>query len=226
MIIYVFNEDSNQMEQYQRCLDEAMPYTTKKHLTVRAFKGKVMTQVMWTTKHFLESFEELINQTHVCFEVEQGFYRGWHEVEDDFYVHKLGVAIKGGHNLSVPMRTKLARMAEDSGNFYIMDPIEESAITVFDANEMEGIDSEVVPFQTIRQGDMGMSVFVLQDNLWSLGYAVNQLNGKFDSNLNTVVRQFQNDQQLTVDGIVGRLTWESLMRLIHPDDERLNAPLE
>lgn len=225
MIIYVHNEESGQIEKYTRCLDEAMPYTTGKNLTVRDFRGDIRTQVMWTTKRFLTDFDQVFDRCDFPFEVERGFHRGWQEVDNGRYVHKLGTALQGGRNLSYPVRVKLARLLEDSERFDGISEMDHDP-TSLHFYQAEAAQSDVVPFKTIQMNDVGTPVFVLQDCLWALGYSICALNGIFDEELAAIVKQFQTDQGLEADGIVSQLTWERLMSLIHPDDLRLEAPID
>lgn len=70
---------------------------------------------------------------------------------------------------------------------------------------------------TLQTGDTGNPVRVIQYYLAVLGYFDDALprvaiTGNFDSATEDAVRQFQAQQGLTVDGIVGRDTWNALTR--------------
>ena len=54
----------------------------------------------------------------------------------------------------------------------------------------------------LRQGDHGMEVSALQSKLAQLGYDIGQ-DGDFGSGTKSIVVQFQNDQALGADGVVG-----------------------
>ncbi|MFE5942791.1 peptidoglycan-binding protein [Streptomyces sp. NPDC056480] len=62
----------------------------------------------------------------------------------------------------------------------------------------------------LRMGDSGPFVVRLQEDLTTHGYAVGQVDGIFGPKTDAAVRQFQSDQGLVVDGIVGPATWTAL----------------
>jgi hypothetical protein len=70
----------------------------------------------------------------------------------------------------------------------------------------------------LRLGDEGLFVTCLQNILADQGYSMTNnlkkrsgIDGKFGKMTDRAVRQFQKDEQLTVDGIVGRGTWDALL---------------
>lgn len=62
----------------------------------------------------------------------------------------------------------------------------------------------------LRQGSRGVYVRYLQQKLLSKLYAVGTVDGIFGANTTTAVKQFQHENGLTPDGIVGQLTWTKL----------------
>jgi Putative peptidoglycan-binding domain-containing protein len=69
---------------------------------------------------------------------------------------------------------------------------------------------------TLRQGDSGEWVTELQTELRQLTFYTGAINGNFDSNTAEAVRDFQKNNKITVDGVVGRETWSSLIFLYAP----------
>lgn len=63
--------------------------------------------------------------------------------------------------------------------------------------------------KTLRAGATGDEVFTLQNLLNEWGFACPPT-GVFDENTEKAVRDFQQAQGLTADGIVGKRTWEAL----------------
>jgi N-acetylmuramoyl-L-alanine amidase len=64
---------------------------------------------------------------------------------------------------------------------------------------------------TLRKGDKGGAVKLLQNILISLGYMDKNLStGNFLEQTDFAVRNFQNGYNLTVDGVVGSKTWDLL----------------
>lgn len=72
-----------------------------------------------------------------------------------------------------------------------------------------------VNFDTIKNGSKGMEVKTLQIMLTVFGYDVGNcgIDGDFGSGTENAVKAYQNKHKLTVDGIVGVSTWNSLMEL-------------
>ena len=62
----------------------------------------------------------------------------------------------------------------------------------------------------LRQGHRGPEVVVLQDLLASLGYLSGEVDGIFGPNTKRSVVNFQKDEGLVSDGIVGVQTWRRL----------------
>ncbi len=224
MIVYVHNEVTNKIEKYTRSLDQDMPYTTLKHLTVREFLGKNRSRIIWSSKAFLESFENAFDHGTYKFIVKNGFYRGWQLVENGMYVHKLGTATLGAEQISSPKKISLVKILEASNRFTKVGQIDLVPSCIYMNQSFEHVNG-VVPFPKLKIDDIGVAVFVLQDNLWALGYAIPALTGVFDETLDYFVRKFQVDNNLIVDGIVGSKTWTTILKLIHPDDNRLDAIL-
>lgn len=62
---------------------------------------------------------------------------------------------------------------------------------------------------TLRKGSKGLYVTELQDMLKDRGYTL-KVDGKFESETEEVVKAFQADNGLKVDGVVGEKTWGKL----------------
>lgn len=71
--------------------------------------------------------------------------------------------------------------------------------------------TEYWPPRMICKGMEGPDVAVLQAVLYARGYMIAQIDGKFGSYLEDVVKTFQRSFSLDVDGIVGPKTWGKLL---------------
>lgn len=63
---------------------------------------------------------------------------------------------------------------------------------------------------TLRMGDSGINVSKLQTELTNRGYNVGTIDGKFGQKTFSGVIEFQKDNGLVSDGIVGQKTWAAL----------------
>lgn len=66
------------------------------------------------------------------------------------------------------------------------------------------------PLPTLRRGNRGVYVRYMQQKLLSKLYPVGNIDGIFGANTLSSVEQFQQENGLTVDGIVGKATWAKL----------------
>ena len=80
-------------------------------------------------------------------------------------------------------------------------------------------------FPTLKLYYEGPSVRILQMNLIGLNYNYNgiQVTGVFDSLTDEIVRDFQAENKLLVDGIVGSVTWSVLLNKIILIQNKLNS---
>lgn len=76
-----------------------------------------------------------------------------------------------------------------------------------------------VSVRTLKKGDSGSDVKELQEQLLKLGYKIG-VDGSFGKETDIVVREFQEEHNLTVDGYVGPATQEAIAQAI----EYLNKP--
>ena len=65
----------------------------------------------------------------------------------------------------------------------------------------------------VRAGDTGISVLLLQEILTARGYNTGGLDWSFGGLTDTAVRAYQKSQNLSVDGVCGPSTWNSLLAL-------------
>ena len=54
--IIVFNNDLDRMETYTRAESDPMPYNTNGTLRVREFRGSSKSNILWTTKRTMQSW--------------------------------------------------------------------------------------------------------------------------------------------------------------------------
>jgi len=71
----------------------------------------------------------------------------------------------------------------------------------------------MAPYPILRNGSRGVYVTFLQQLLESNLIPVGNIDGIFGNQTETAVRQFQENNNLSVDGIVGPITWRSLAQI-------------
>ena len=54
--ILLFNNDTNKMEVYTRSENDAMPYNANGTLRVKEFRGSSGSNILWTTKRTMQSW--------------------------------------------------------------------------------------------------------------------------------------------------------------------------
>lgn len=64
--------------------------------------------------------------------------------------------------------------------------------------------------ETLRQGATGNAVTAAQQKLKTLGYYTLSVDGKYGAGSIAAVRSFQQNNGLTADGLLGRVTWNAL----------------
>lgn len=93
----------------------------------------------------------------------------------------------------------------------IVGPATRKALSSNISNDIpEGKNIYPEPNILVKLNNRGIAVLWLQTQLCIKGYTV-PITGLFDIELSKVVRQYQKDNKLTVDGIVGKLTRKSLL---------------
>ena len=124
--ILIYNSDTNRMEIYYRGESESMPYNTNSTLKVREFRGASKSNILWTTKRTMQSW----NSQRYIFgsPIPVGFafkrpYEGGHSNQSQHYA---GTAFDVGQTLSDSQRLRLYNSAVNSGVWYYVSPISQT----------------------------------------------------------------------------------------------------
>lgn len=120
--ILVYNNDTNKIEKYSKGLSETMPYATPNTLTVREFRGSSNSNLMWTTKYFMEDWNELRKLWGKPIKVGYAFKRIWQAGHAGMSQHYAGLAMDIAQNLSNTERDNLRNLAIDSRLFTYVEP--------------------------------------------------------------------------------------------------------
>lgn len=81
-------------------------------------------------------------------------------------------------------------------------------------NDDTGFPAESTWRATIRRGSKGKEVTEAQTMLDKLGYDIGScgIDGDFGRDTEKAVKAFQSDHKLTVDGVIGPMTWDALQK--------------
>lgn len=208
--IIVFNNDTDRMETYYRNENDPMPYNTNGTLKVKEFRGSSKSNILWTTKRTMQSWN---SQRYVYGgPIPVGFafrrpYEGGHGNQSQHYA---GVAFDVGQKLTPERRRILYNSAVNSGIWTFVEPISLTPTWVHFDKRFGSPACSTGGYPLIKRGSLSNYVLIAQDDLNTLGYKTNGLDGIFGSATQNAVREYQRARGLTVDGIVGCNTWRSL----------------
>lgn len=208
--ILVFNNDTDRMETYYRGESDPMPYNTNGTLSVKEFRGSSESNILWTTKRTMQSW----NSQRYIFgsAIPVGFafkrpYEGGHGNQSQHYA---GTAFDVGQSMTSARRTALWNSAVNSGVWTYVEPISLTPTWVHFDKRFGTAACSTGGYPLIKRGSLSNYVLVAQDDLNTLGYSTNGLDGIFGSATQNAVKAYQTDKGLTADGIVGCNTWRSL----------------
>ena len=120
--ILVYNQSTNKIEKYERGLNEAMPYVDGKTLTVGEFQGSSGSNLIWTTKAFMEAWNSLRRQWGKPIYVGYAFKRIWQGGHSGMSQHYAGLAMDVAQTFSNADRNRLRELAIDSRLFTYVEP--------------------------------------------------------------------------------------------------------
>lgn len=120
MKILVYNPTTNRMETYYRTLNQNMPYTN--NLSVREFRGSSKSDILWTDKRLLDSWNKLRREYGKPIKVGFAFKRIGEGGHSGMSQHYAGMAMDMAQNLSSSERDKLRNLAIKLGIFGYVEP--------------------------------------------------------------------------------------------------------
>lgn len=208
--IIVFNNDTDRMENYYRGESEPMPYNVNNTLKVREFRGSSRSNILWTTKRTMQSWNRQRSLYGGPIPVGYAFKRPYEGGHSNMSQHYAGVAFDVGQRLTQSQRTRIWQVANNSGVWSYVEPISLTPTWVHFDKRFGTPACSTGGFPLIRRGSISNYILIAQDDLNTLGFSTGGLDGIFGSATNNAVRAYQSSRGLAVDGIVGCNTWRSL----------------
>ncbi len=209
-MVFVFDPKSGEWIIRETRPEEPMPGSTNGLLSVRAFRGKSESPILWTDLRAVAAVEKLL--ASFKHPVRYAFRRvaeGSHVGQSSHYA---GLAFDFGYNLNSASQISLARCALTVAGFQSVEPLFTTPGWVHAEISILPPASLCGGYPRIEQGMRGVHVFVLQDSLLQHGVSSSGLTGCFSASTAADVRRFQQKNGLPVTGIVEGATWQALMK--------------
>ena len=208
--IFVYNNEKNRMERYERGENEPMPYIKGSSMTVGEFRGSSKSAVLWTDKNAMDTWNSFRNYYGEPIYIGYAFKRIWEGGHGNQSQHYAGLSFDTGQNLSVSQRSRLYSSAVSFGRWSYVEPKSLTPTWVHFDKRYGTPACSSGGYPVRRIGDKGTYVLILQDALNALGYSTKSLDGIFGQNTLSAVKRFQTANKLTADGIVGCASWRQL----------------
>ena len=160
--------------------NDPMPYSTERTLTLREFRGKSGSPVLWTTIAAMEAWNLTRRKYGKGIPVGYAFRRIWEGGHGTRSQHYAGVAFDVGQSLTQSQRTAIYRAARSTGAWGYVEPLSQTPTWVhFDRRYgTPACSGTTAGYPTLRRGSRGCYVMILQDALSTLGY---QTGSRIDS---------------------------------------------
>jgi hypothetical protein len=210
--ILVYNPGTNRVETYYRGLLEPMPYVTGRTMTVGEFRGRSTSNILWTDRRFMASWNAFRTGRGRSIFIGYGFRRIWEGGHSNQSQHYAGAALDIGHTLTETQRNALRNYAIRSGVWTYVEPASLTPRWVHVDDRFGTPACAEGGYPTLRLGSKGIYVFVLQDALTALGFSGSGFDGVFGYGTRRAVMDFQINQGLSVTGVVSCATWTWLTR--------------
>ena len=208
--ILVYNSQSGRMEWYARELSAPMPYALTGTLSVREFRGKSNSELIWTDRRAMEAWNTTRRAWGRPIYVGYAFRRIGEGGHADMSQHYAGVSFDVGQNLNTSERRQLRSLASSLGVWGYVEP-ESLTPTWVHFDRRTGVPACARGgYPVLSQGVIGVYVALLQDALGTVGIPSVGVDGVFGPNTRNAVMRFQRENGLGADGVVGCATWTRL----------------
>lgn len=120
--ILVYNNNTNRMEIYYRGESQSMPYNSNRSLTVREFRGRSNSGLLWTDRRAMEAWNSFRYIYGRPIYVGYAFRRPWEGGHGNLSQHYAGLAFDVGQNLDEAGRNAMRNLAVNSGIWNYVEP--------------------------------------------------------------------------------------------------------
>ncbi len=199
----------------------AMPHNKGNTLTLREFRGVSKSSTLWTTVQAMECW----NTTRAAYgkpiRVGYAFRRIWEGGHGTRSQHYAGVALDVGQGQAQSERTRIRTLGEQSGIWGYVEPAHMTPTWVH-LDRRYNVRGSGYP--TLRRGDKGVYVMLLQDALSNLGSVTgSSITGEFDADTERALRAYQGKKGLTADGICGSISWRTISTAVKGAGRKTSA---
>ena len=212
--LLIFDAYDNMVYTYNSLNEnDPMPYSTERTLTLREFRGKSGSPVLWTTIAAMEAWNLTRRKYGKGIPVGYAFRRIWEGGHGTRSQHYAGVAFDVGQSLTQSQRTAIYRAARSTGAWGYVEPLSQTPTWVhFDRRYgTPACSGTTAGYPTLRRGSRGCYVMILQDALSTLGYQTgSRIDGLFGTRTEEALRGYQRRTSLTVDGVCGCNSWKKI----------------
>ena len=202
------------METYIRGENDSMPYNTNGTLRVSEFRGSSRSNILWTTKRTMQTWNSQRYIFGAAIPVGFAFKRPYEGGHGTLSQHYAGVAFDVGQTLSATRRRALWNSANSSGVWSYVEPISLTPTWVHFDKRFGTPACSTGGYMTLKRGSISNYVCIAQDDLNTLGFRTNGLDGVFGTATYNAVVDYQRSRGLRADGIVGCNTWRSLQEAV------------
>ena len=211
--LLVYDAYENKVYTYSSLSEnDPMPYSTGTTLTVREFRGRSNSPVLWTTIAAMEAWNLTRRKYGRGIPVGYAFRRIWEGGHGTRSQHYAGVSFDVGQRLSQTQRTAIYRAARSTGAWGYVEPLSQTPTWVHLDRRYgtPACSGTTAGYPTLRRGCTNTYVLILQDALNALGYVCGSLDGKFGARTENALKAYQKRVGLTNDGVCGCNTWKKL----------------
>jgi len=211
--ILVFNNASNKMETYIRGENDRMPYNVGNTLTVREFRARSKSNLLWTDRTTMETWNQFRKFYGSSIPVGACFKRIWEGGHGKQSQHYAGTAFDVGQRLPVAQREKLRKAAHDFKRWSYVEPKSISPTWVH-MDKRFGTPACSAGYPVLKFGSRGNYVLILQDALNALGFITGAPDGIFGTKTMNEVKAMQRAYSLPQTGVVNCNTWQAVVNRV------------